>query len=154
VTPSSCSQPFLPAPLDGVCSESMAFALSDDFIRDATLFTDQTVASWALPAVRIIAAETTTELVSWLLAHDPSSVVRLAVTWDAPLVHIELFDRGQWLPDPYGFCMDAAFAVHLLIRPGVQWGAGVDARGRCLWATVSVPGQDGLPPASPTEAGP
>jgi len=154
MTPSSCSQPFLPAPLSDVRTESMAFAVSDSFIRDATLFTDQTVADWSLSDVRIIAAETTTELVSWLLAHDPSSVVRLAVTWDGPLVHIELFDRGQSLPDPRVFCADAAFAVHLLIRPGVQWGAGVDARGRCLWATVSVPAQDGLPPTRLTEAGP
>ena len=154
MTPSSCPEPTLPTPLTNVRSESGAFATSDCLVRDVTVFVDQAVANWALGHVRVVAAETTTELVSWLLAHDPTSVMRVVVTCDAPLVHIELFDRGQRVPDPHVFCMDAAFAVQVLIRPGVQWGADLDARGRCLWATVSAPAEDGLPPADATEAGP
>jgi hypothetical protein len=150
----SCPEPILPAPLAGARSESMAFAVSDRLVRDAALFTDQTVVSWALTDLRVVVAETTAEFVFWLLAHEPSAVVRVAVTWDGSLVHVELFDRGQIIPDTHASCTDAAFAVHVLIRPGVQWGGSVDARGRCLWATVDASAQEGFQPASPTETGP
>jgi len=131
----------------------MAFALSDHLSADVALFVEHVMADWGLTRLREVAVTTTVELVTWATSHGPSSVLRVVVTWDEPLVHLEVFDRGALVPDPNVSRADATLAVRLLIPPGVEWGAGLDSRGRCLWATLRTQ-LDTEAPAIPSEAGP
>jgi hypothetical protein len=140
--------------LPGVRHEVMAFAASGRLTGDVTQFATQVITRWDLAELRPAALTTATELVGWILAHGPSTVLRVALTLDRPLVHIEVFDRGGLVPDPNVAAADAAFAVRLLTPPCVEWGAGLDSRGRCLWATLHVASDHEPVIAESSEAGP
>lgn len=122
--------------LTGVCSQSMAFAASTHALADATSFTHHVLKDWDLDAYSTAVQGAASRLIAWMTAHQPATTFRLELTWDSPLLHLEVVDRATVLPDPFVSRCDARLAVDLLTPPIVEWGAQLDCRGRCLWTTL------------------
>jgi hypothetical protein len=126
--------------LAGVSIESMAFAASARAIFDAQIFTRHVTKTWHLEPFSADLTTAASRLITWLTAHEPATTFRLELTWDAPLVHLEVTDPGVSLPDPFVVKADAELAVDLLTPPIVEWGAHLDSRGRRLWITLHTAG--------------
>ena len=114
----------------------MRFALSGYVAADVRAFVAGVPAGWGLGNLTEIVTALVSELVSWTTAHGPSEVFTVALTWDEPILHVEVSDRGGIAPEPTLSRADAELAVRLLSLPVVEWGADLDSRGRCLWATL------------------
>ena len=141
-------------PLANHPCESATFTRLASLFSDIGAFVERVAAEWKLDYVGLVTASAAVELAVWLQNHEPSPAVRVGVTWAAPLLHVEVFDQGPHVPNTGISVHDAAMAVRLLVQPGVQWGASLDARGRCLWATVDAAPYANLTPVGAREAGP
>jgi hypothetical protein len=146
---------FVPSPpTTAVRVTSATFPVVDTLLQDIGTFTERVLTDWELDRLAFVAASTVVELAVWLQNHQPSPAVRLGLSWTPPLVGLELLDQGPRVPHTGVSALDAALAMRLLIQPGVQWGASLDARGRCLWATVAAGAYDDPAPAHTPGAGP
>jgi hypothetical protein len=123
---------FLPA----VSREAMSFALSSYVADDVKAFVAGIPAGWGLGQLSENVKALTAELVAWIAANAPTDAFTVVLTWDKPILHVEVSDRGGIAPEPTLSRADAEFAVRLLSLPVVEWGADLDSRGRCLWATL------------------
>jgi hypothetical protein len=142
------------APLVDQRSESATFTRPASLLPDIGAFVERVAAGWELDHLGLVGASAAVELAVWLQNHEPSPAVRVNLTWAAPLLQIEVFDQGPDVPHTGASVHDAAMAVRLLVQPGVQWGASLDARGRCLWATVDAAPYENLTLVGASEAGP
>lgn len=122
--------------LPDVSRKAMSFALSGYVAADVQVFVAGVPAGWGLGHLTETLTALVSELVSWTTAHGPSEVFTVALTWDEPILHVEVSDRGGIAPEPTLSRADAGFAARLLSLPVVEWGADLDSRGRCLWATL------------------
>lgn len=122
--------------LPDVPREAMSFAISGYVAADVHTFVAGVPAGWGLGHLTETVTALVNELVSWMTAHGSSEVFTAALTWDEPILHVEVSDRGGIAPEPTLARADAEFAVRLLSLPVVEWGADLDSRGRCLWATL------------------
>lgn len=122
--------------LPDVARAAMSFALSSYVATDVQAFVARVPAGWGLGDLTETLTALVSELVSWMTAHGPSEVFTVALTWDEPILHVEVSDRGAIAPEPTLSRADAEFAVRLLSLPVAEWGADLDSRGRCLWATL------------------
>lgn len=122
--------------LPAVKRDAMSFALTAHVAADVQAFVAGVPAGWGLGHFAETVTALVSELVSWTTAHGPSEVFTVALTWDEPILHVEVTDRGGVAPDPTVSRDDAELAVRLLTIPVVEWGADLDSRGRCLWATL------------------
>jgi len=122
--------------LPDVSREAMSFALSGHVAADVESFVARLPDGWGLAHLTDVVTVLVSELMSWMAAHGPSEVFTVALTWDEPILHVEVNDRGDAAPEPTLSRADAEFAVRLLSLPVMEWGADLDSRGRCLWATL------------------
>jgi hypothetical protein len=119
----------------------MSFALSSYVAADVQAFVASIPAGWGLSHLTEPVNTLTHELVAWTTKNGPSEVFTVVLTWDEPILHVEVIDRGGIVPDPNVSRTDAEFALRLLSLPVMEWGADLDSRGRCLWATLHGDGE-------------
>ena len=105
-------------------------------VADLHAFVMDSLAGCGLGRLTAAVSTLATELVTWATTHSPSDGFTVQLTWDDPILHAEVTDRGSLAPDPNVSRADAELAVRLLSIPIVEWGADLDSRGRCLWATL------------------
>lgn len=103
---------------------------------NARLFARMVLADWELSEVAADACAGLSELVVWVLANDPGVLVEITLVWDGPLLFTEVADRQERLPHrPVWLNTEGGHAVAILEAFSLEWGAEVDMRGRCLWAS-------------------
>ena len=124
--------------LPGVQHERQAFAKSADALAAVAAFVEATTVGWGLPELVASLQFAARELVAWNVANGPAGEFTVTLTYDKPVVHIEVADRGALVPNPYVSCVDADLAVRLLANPAIEWGAELDSRGRTLWVSFSA----------------
>lgn len=121
--------------------------------KQAGDFLEITFFQWLVPGLIGPVRYAAGEMVTWLIKHGPCSPVTLKVTMNQKLLSIEMSDRGGLVPDLHVSKADAELAMWLLGAPAVEWGVGMDSRGRRFWiaistdaATVTAPGEDSSEP--------
>ena len=127
------------ADLTGVRRETRAFEQTGHLEREVREFVEQVLGGWELSQLARGVLRAVQELVAWEMANGPSPSFTVELTWDEPLVRVEVRDRGTVIPNPNVVRSDAELAVRLLTPPAVEWGAELDVRGRCVWAVVRIP---------------
>jgi hypothetical protein len=121
--------------LDGVFAESMAFAYSEHAADDVRQFVVRTLGGWRVEALGVSAGRAARLVTLWAREHEPAPVFRVEVTWDGPVLQIELTDRGAVVPNVNTSRDDAEFGMQLLGTAALEWGSELDSRGRCLWVS-------------------
>jgi len=103
---------------------------------NACLFARAVLADWELSHLAADACACLTELVVWLLANEPSTLIEITLVWDGPLAFTEVSDHGRRLPNRAVWrSVDGGRAVGTLEAFSLEWDAEGKPRGRCLWAS-------------------
>ena len=124
--------------LVGVRRETRAFERAGHLESEVRGFVERVADEWGLSQLTKDMLRVAQELVAWEMANGPSQSFTVEPTWDGPLVHVEVRDRGALIPNPNVARGHAEFAVRLLMPPVVEWGADTDQGGRRLWATLTT----------------
>lgn len=124
--------------LAGVRRESRVFEQTGHLEHELRGFVEWAMDGWGLSQLTEDVLRIAQELVAWEVANGPSPAFTVELTWDEPLVHVEVWDRGALIPNPNVSRGDAKFAVRLLTPPRVKWGAELDPRGRCVWVALRI----------------
>jgi hypothetical protein len=124
--------------LPGVLHKRQTFTTSADAPQAVVPFAEEASVGWDLPELVAPLLFVARELVAWVVANGSSGEFAVTLTYDEPIVHIEVKDRGALIPNPYVSRADAELAVRLLARPAIEWGAELDSRGRTLWVSFSA----------------
>jgi hypothetical protein len=124
--------------LAGVQREARAFEQAGYLEHDVRRFVEHVVSGWRLSQLTEDVLRIAQELVAWVMTNGPSPTFTVELTWDGPLVHVEVRDRGAVMPNPNVARGDAEFAVRLLMPPAAEWGAELDTRGRCVWVALQL----------------
>ena len=122
--------------LTGAQRETRTFEQADHLEQEVRGFVEQVVNGWGLSQLTKDVLRVVQELVAWEMANGPALSFTVELTWDGPLVHVEVWDRGALIPNPNVVRSDAELAVRLLAPPAAEWGAELDVQGRCVWAML------------------
>ena len=63
---------------------------------------------------------TARELVVWAVVNGPTGEFVMTLTWDGPVLHIEVTDQGALVPGAQVSLADAELAVRLLQTPAIE----------------------------------
>jgi hypothetical protein len=132
----------LPIAAHSVKRDSKIFTALPTAPTDVLPFVTGAPAGWGLGHLAGPIAAVVHDLVGWAMAHSPSSVFTVGLLLDGSILHVEVANRGGLAPDPFVSRTDAELAVRLLTPPVLEWGAELDSRGRCLWATLRASQDD------------
>jgi hypothetical protein len=130
----------------------MVFMKSADAPQRITAFVERVPVDWSLPELVAPLLYACRELTAWIVANGPSGEFVVTLTYDEPIVHIEVTDRGALVPNPHVSRADAELAARLLAESAIEWGAELDSRGRCLWVALHAEQRQRSIGAEPGEA--
>ncbi len=116
-------------------TRSTTLAADGSAVPNARRFARDVLAVWLLSDLEANACAGLSELVTWAVANDPAVFIEITLIWDGPLLFTEVADRRGRLPSRPTWLVEDQLGVILLERSSLEWGAELNARGRCLWAS-------------------